>query len=172
MRFMAADVAHATRGRLVGHNAHLSGVSFDSRTLLPGQLFVPVVADRDGHEFIAAARSGGAGAYLTMREPEGGTAIVVDDTVAALARLAGWARHRLSTHVAGRVVGITGSVGKTSTKDLVAAALGATIKVLMLLITGLRSSALLAIDSKVGQIRYEVVSFILKSSAGGCVTNL
>ena len=127
MRFMAADVAHATQGRLVGQNAHLSGVSFDSRTLRPGQLFVPVVAGRDGHEFISAARTGGAGAYLTVREPEGGTAIVVDDTVAALGRLARWARHRLSTHVAGRVVGITGSVGKTSTKDLVAAALGASM---------------------------------------------
>ncbi|MGA0064741.1 MAG: UDP-N-acetylmuramoyl-tripeptide--D-alanyl-D-alanine ligase [Ilumatobacteraceae bacterium] len=124
---MAADVAHATQGRLVGQNAHLSGVSFDSRTLRPGQLFVPVVAGRDGHEFISAARTGGAGAYLTAHEPEGGTAIVVDDTVAALGRLARWARHRLSTHVAGRVVGITGSVGKTSTKDLVATALGASM---------------------------------------------
>ena len=77
MRFMAADVAHATGGRLVGQNAHLSGVSFDSRTLTPGQLFVAVVAERDGHEYIAAARKAGAGGYLTMREPEGGVMVTV-----------------------------------------------------------------------------------------------
>ncbi|NBY11442.1 MAG: hypothetical protein EBQ75_00100 [Actinobacteria bacterium] len=52
MRFMAADVANATGGKVVGQNAHLDGVSFDSRTLRPGQLFVPIVAERDGHDFI------------------------------------------------------------------------------------------------------------------------
>ena len=128
MRFMAADVAHATGGRLVGQNAHLSGVSFDSRALTPGQLFVAVVAERDGHEYIAAARKAGAGAYLTMREPDGGTAIVVDDTVVALGRLAGWARGVLDARCGARTVGITGSVGKTSTKDFVAAALGASLR--------------------------------------------
>ena len=49
MRFMAADVARAVAGELVGSNAHLSGVSFDSRTVLPGQLFVPIIDQRDGH---------------------------------------------------------------------------------------------------------------------------
>ncbi len=128
MRFMAADVAHATGGLLVGQNAHLSGVSFDSRALTPGQLFVAVVAERDGHGYIAAARKAGAGAYLTMRPPEGGTAIVVDDTVAALGRLASWARRALDSRCGPRTVGITGSVGKTSTKDLIAAALGASLR--------------------------------------------
>ena len=128
MRFMAADVAHATGGRLVGQNAHLSGVSFDSRSLTPGQLFVAVVAERDGHQYIAAARTAGAGAYLTMREPEGGTAIVVDDTVVALGRLAGWARRALDARCGARTIGITGSVGKTSTKDFIAAALGASLR--------------------------------------------
>ena len=47
MRFMAADVANATGGALIGQNAHISGVSFDSRTITPGQLFVPIVAARD-----------------------------------------------------------------------------------------------------------------------------
>ncbi|MSY29224.1 MAG: UDP-N-acetylmuramoylalanyl-D-glutamyl-2, 6-diaminopimelate--D-alanyl-D-alanine ligase, partial [Actinobacteria bacterium] len=46
MRLMAADVAKATNGTLVGQNAHLSGVSFDSRSVRPGQLFVPIVAER------------------------------------------------------------------------------------------------------------------------------
>jgi UDP-N-acetylmuramoyl-tripeptide--D-alanyl-D-alanine ligase len=130
MRFMAADVATATGGRLVGQNAHLSGVSFDSRSLRAGQLFVPIVADRDGHQFIADAVARGAGAYLTSREPEGRrTAIVVDDTLAALMKMGAWSRERLSAQLDGRVVGVTGSVGKTTTKDMIAAVLAARFRV-------------------------------------------
>ena len=70
---MAADVARAVAGELVGSNAHLSGVSFDSRTISPGQLFVPIIDQRDGHEFIGDALKGGAGAYLTSREAQGRT---------------------------------------------------------------------------------------------------
>jgi UDP-N-acetylmuramoyl-tripeptide--D-alanyl-D-alanine ligase len=120
---MAADVANATGGALVGQNAHLSGASFDSRTITPGQLFVPIVAERDGHKFIESSLKSGAGAYLTQRESVGRSAIVVDDTLAALLKLGAWARVRLEPTVGNRVVGITGSVGKTSTKDFVAAAL-------------------------------------------------
>ena len=120
---MAADVANATGGALVGQNAHLSGVSFDSRTITPGQLFVPIVAGRDGHEFIEAALKSGAGAYLTQRDSVGRSAIVVDDTLAALLKLGAWARVRLEPTVGNRVIGVTGSVGKTSTKDFIAAAL-------------------------------------------------
>jgi UDP-N-acetylmuramoyl-tripeptide--D-alanyl-D-alanine ligase len=130
MRFMAAEVATATGGRLVGQNAHLSGVSFDSRTLVAGQLFVPIVANRDGHDFIADAVARGAGAYLTTREPEGRrTAVVVGDTSEALMQLGRWARERLDARLDGRVVGITGSVGKTSTKDMVATVLAARYRV-------------------------------------------
>ena len=112
---MAADVANATGGALVGQNAHLSGASFDSRTITPGQLFIPIVAERDGHEFIEGAVKSGAGAYLTQRDPVGRTAIVVEDTLSALLKLGVWARARLESAVDGRVIGITGSVGKTST---------------------------------------------------------
>ena len=73
MRLMAADVAKATNGILVGQNAHLSGVSFDSRSVRPGQLFVPITAERDGHEFIEAALEAGAGAYLTTGKTFGRT---------------------------------------------------------------------------------------------------
>lgn len=120
---MAADVANATGGALIGQNAHLSGVSFDSRTITPGQLFVPIVAVRDGHEFIEVALKSGAGAYLTQHDPVGRTAIVVDDTLSALLKLGGWARARQEPTVGSKVIGITGSVGKTSTKDFIAAAL-------------------------------------------------
>lgn len=107
-------------GVLQGPDAPIDGVSFDSRSLVPGQLFVPLVASRDGHGFIADAMRRGAAAYLTAQVPEGGTAIVVDDTMAALSRLAAAMRRRFD----GTVVGITGSVGKTSTKDLARAAVG------------------------------------------------
>ncbi len=126
MRFPARLAAEATGGELVGPDVVLDGASFDSRTLRPGQLFVPLVAERDGHEFIAAAVAAGAPAYLTARPREGGpaTAVVVADTARALLDLGRWGRDRLPG-LGGRVVGVTGSVGKTSVKDLAAAALGA-----------------------------------------------
>ena len=80
----------------------------------PGQLFVPVVAERDGHDFIAAAVDAGAAAYLTApaRIDGGVTAIEVADTAAALhGRSAAGRRWPRS---ADRVVGVTGSVGKTT----------------------------------------------------------
>jgi UDP-N-acetylmuramoyl-tripeptide--D-alanyl-D-alanine ligase len=119
VRFRASDVAAATNGRLIGPDVELEGASFDTRTLVRGQLFVPVVGARDGHDFIDEATAAGAPAHLTATGRVGGaTAIEVDDTAAALLRLAAWARHRLET---ARVVGVTGSVGKTSVKDLTAA---------------------------------------------------
>jgi UDP-N-acetylmuramoyl-tripeptide--D-alanyl-D-alanine ligase len=134
MRFMASDVAHAVSGELRGKNAHLSGATFDSRTLVMGQLFVPIVAERDGNDFIPDALARGAGAYLTSRGGAGvgklpGTAIVVPNTLEALRTLGRWARESLSDRVEHRVVGITGSVGKTTTKDLAAAAIGSALKV-------------------------------------------
>ncbi|MEQ1873279.1 MAG: UDP-N-acetylmuramoyl-tripeptide--D-alanyl-D-alanine ligase [Ilumatobacteraceae bacterium] len=123
MRFRAVDVASAAGGQLHGPDVDIEGVSFDSRSLKPGQLFVPIVADRDGHEFIPDALARGAAAYLTSdcRSSLGGTAIEVADTVRALMALAAARRAEFS----GTVIGITGSVGKTSTKDLAWAALAA-----------------------------------------------
>ena len=124
MRFGAREAAAAIGAAVVGPDVEIDGVSFDSRSVAAGQLFVPIVAERDGHEFIAAARSRGAAAYLTAGLPEGGTALLVDDTLDALMRLGAWGRERWgSANPARRVIGITGSVGKTSTKDLAAAAL-------------------------------------------------
>ncbi|MGH9133143.1 MAG: UDP-N-acetylmuramoyl-tripeptide--D-alanyl-D-alanine ligase, partial [Ilumatobacteraceae bacterium] len=125
MRIRASDVAAATGGTLSGPDVEVDGASFDSRSLRPGQLFVPIVAERDGHDFIDAALAAGAAAYLTSREPRAGTAIEVPDTSRALMQLAAWARGRLHA----QVVGITGSVGKTSTKDLVAGAVATGLRV-------------------------------------------
>jgi len=125
MRFTTNAIARAAGGQLIGSpqcgSVEVSGVAFDSRAVVAGQLFVPVVAQRDGHDFIADAVRAGAAAYLTQgpRPDESVPAIVVGDTVEALAHVGSLARHRLPD----RVVGITGSVGKTSVKDFAAAAL-------------------------------------------------
>ena len=121
MRLLASQIAEAVGGVLSGPDVPVDGASFDSRSTGPGELFVPLVADRDGHEFIGAAIDRGASAYFTSGAAPGGSAIVVDDTAEALMQLAAWARRQLEIPV----IGVTGSVGKTSTKDLIAAALGA-----------------------------------------------
>ena len=123
MRIRASEAAAGIGGRLIGPDVEFDGASFDSRSTRPGQLFVPIVAERNGHEFIGAARERGATVHLTS-EPDpfrrDGTAIEVADTAQALLALAQWARPRLDA----RVIGVTGSVGKTTTKDMVAAACG------------------------------------------------
>jgi UDP-N-acetylmuramoyl-tripeptide--D-alanyl-D-alanine ligase len=128
VRFLASELGVALGADVVGPDVAVDGASFDSRNLLPGQLFVPLVAERDGHDFVPAAVAGGASAYLTSRGPIGGVdaaAIVVEDTAQALMDAARWARGRLPD----RVVGVTGSVGKTSAKDLAAAAIGSRLRV-------------------------------------------
>lgn len=121
MRFLASEVARATGGTLHGPDVAVDGVSVDSRTLRAGQLFVPLVAERDGHDFVDAALAAGAAATLSARGPvPGATTVVVADTARALLDLGRLARSRTGE----RVVGVTGSVGKTSTKDLAAAAIG------------------------------------------------
>ena len=124
MRWSLDEIAAATGGRLHGDGAAtVDGVTQDSRDVQSGMLFVPLVAERDGHDFIADAVAAGASAYLTARGPSGvdAVAVEVDDTQAALTALASEARHRLGSVP---VVGVTGSVGKTTTKDLLAAVLG------------------------------------------------
>lgn len=122
MRCSTAELAAHLGGTLVGPDVAVDGASIDTRTIRPGQLYVPIVAQRDGHAFIPAALEAGAPAYFTAREPVGGgTAIRVPDTSAALLALGAFARERV-----GGVVGITGSVGKTTTKDLLAGCLATT----------------------------------------------
>lgn len=128
MQFTASDIAAATNGTLIGPDVTVSSAAIDSRVLTPGQLFVPIVAERDGHDFIPTAIKAGASAYLTSRddvEPNDSVAAIrVADTALALAAIGTAARRRLP----GRVVGVTGSVGKTSTKDLLAGVLASTFR--------------------------------------------
>src|ERR1044071_554082 len=118
MRCRTSELTAHLGGELVGHDAGIEGASADSRTIRPGQLYVPIVAERDGHAFIPAALEAGAPPYLTAQEPLGGTAIRVRDTAAALLRLGALARAR-----GGGALGITGSGGKTTPKDLLAGCL-------------------------------------------------
>jgi UDP-N-acetylmuramoyl-tripeptide--D-alanyl-D-alanine ligase len=122
VRFRTSDVATAVNGRLVGPDVEVEGVSIDSRTATAGRLFVPIVAERDGHDFVKDALAAGAGAYLTARGAVGGTAVEVEDTLVALGGVGRLARGRLGDVV----IGVTGSVGKTSVKDLLAAVLATT----------------------------------------------
>jgi UDP-N-acetylmuramoyl-tripeptide--D-alanyl-D-alanine ligase len=124
VRFSTAELAVRLGGELVGPDVAVDGASTDSRTTEHGQLFVPIVAERDGHDFIPDALEAGAVAYLTAQTPVGATAVVVDDTATALMNLGVAARARIS----GGVVGITGSVGKTTTKDLVRRCLSASFR--------------------------------------------
>jgi UDP-N-acetylmuramoyl-tripeptide--D-alanyl-D-alanine ligase len=106
-----------------------SGVCTDSRSVQEGDLYVALVGDRfDGHDFVADALSRGAfGAVVSRPSPGDSNARLypVDDTLMGLGRLAAFRRSRLTVPV----VGITGSAGKTTTKEMTAAALGATLRV-------------------------------------------
>lgn len=94
------------------------GAENDSRKILPGQLFVALKAARDGHDFIAKAMEAGAAAALGERQLPGVPMLVVPDSLAALQALAaGWR----STLIGTRFIGLTGSVGKTTTKEMTAA---------------------------------------------------
>ena len=123
MRLTTDDLAAAAGGEVLGEVADVDGASIDSRGDVAGRLFVPIVAERDGHDFIDTALAGGARAYLTSREDRSGRpAVRVSDTLDALLDLGRLARK----HLGDRVIGVTGSVGKTSTKDLLASVLETT----------------------------------------------
>jgi UDP-N-acetylmuramoyl-tripeptide--D-alanyl-D-alanine ligase len=126
-RFTLAEIAALTGGELIAAHgtAVVLGVSTDSRTATQGNLYVALRGElHDGHAYIAQARARGAAAALVERNADVDAAlprVVVEDTLVALGALA--RAHRLRW--AGRVVGITGSAGKTTTKELTAAALAA-----------------------------------------------
>jgi UDP-N-acetylmuramoyl-tripeptide--D-alanyl-D-alanine ligase len=113
----AAEAAAATGGAASG-DWIATGISIDSRTLMPGDLFVALSGpSHDGHDFTAAAFARGAAAAMVSCEVSGlpGTAklLQVGDTLAGLTALGAAARRRSNA----RIVGVTGSVGKTGTKE-------------------------------------------------------
>ena len=121
-----SEIAAAVRGTLRGPDAVVSAVLTDSRAVGPGSLFVAIAGERvDGHDFVADAFDRGAVAAVVHRSEIAGTVIVVPDTGRALLDLAADERGRMS---GARVVGITGSNGKTSAKDLAAAVLGTRLR--------------------------------------------
>lgn len=124
MLWTAQDAAKATGGR-VASDWEVSGVSIDTRTIEKGDLFVALKAARDGHDFVAQALEKGAAAALVSRIPEGvdnpEKLLIVDDVQAGLEALGEAARARFQ----GRVVAVTGSVGKTSTKEMLRTVLSA-----------------------------------------------
>ncbi len=120
--FTLSQAAQWLHARQIGQDVAVESVGSDTRGLTPGQLFVALQGPHfDGHAFAGQAREQGAAALLVQRQldcplPQ----LLVDDSRAALGRLAGAWRSTLR----GRVVAITGSNGKTTCKEMVAAILG------------------------------------------------
>lgn len=126
-----AQIAEAVNAKIAGGpgNKPVTSVVRDSREVTEGTLFVAIKGERvDGHDFINQVFDKGAAAVFCDHVPEDakGPCILVDNTVEALQKLAEWYRELLNI----KVVGITGSVGKTSTKQMVASVLGAQFNVL------------------------------------------
>ncbi|PYG88437.1 UDP-N-acetylmuramoyl-tripeptide--D-alanyl-D-alanine ligase [Ruminiclostridium sufflavum DSM 19573] len=123
--FDCAELVRAVNGKLLWGKAEqvFSGVTTDSRRVAEGNLFIPLAGERfDGHDYIEQCFSSGAAVCLTERtipQKDNAAAVLVDDTARALRDLAAWHRKKHAIPV----VGITGSVGKTSTKDMIACVL-------------------------------------------------
>jgi len=121
-----SEIASAVRGALRGPDDVASTVETDSRAVGPGSLFVAIDGERlDGHAFVGDAFARGAVGALVHRPGIDGTVIQVPDTGRALLDLAADERDRMTGT---RVVGITGSNGKTSAKDLAAAVVGTRLR--------------------------------------------
>jgi UDP-N-acetylmuramoyl-tripeptide--D-alanyl-D-alanine ligase len=128
--FTAAEILAATGGRLIAGPEHAacSGIATDSRAVAPGQCFIALRGERfDGHDFVPQALQAGAAGAVVSREPAGlpqhrdqaPFVVLVKDTLRALGRLAQLHRGRFDIPV----IGVTGSTGKTTTKDMTAAIL-------------------------------------------------
>ena len=115
----SAEIVAATGGRLADEGFAATGVSIDTRTIEPGDLFVALAGVRDGHEFVDQALAKGAAGALATK-PSAGARIIVGDVLVALEQMGVAARERASGARRGAV---TGSVGKTSVTQAIAAGL-------------------------------------------------
>ena len=153
--FAAADLAAWTDGRWTTAPAAVTGFGTDTRALGAGDAFVALRTDRrDGHDFLPAARARGAACALVSRPvadplPQ----LVVADAAAALRAAAGAWRRRFP----GPVVGVTGSVGKTSTKDLLGVLLGPTAFVTEANLNNLLGVPLMLLRLEPTRHRYAVI---------------
>ncbi|WP_308517777.1 UDP-N-acetylmuramoyl-tripeptide--D-alanyl-D-alanine ligase [Sphingomonas flavescens] len=112
------EIAEVTGGTASG-SFEVTGVTFDSREVEPGELFIAMPGTvYDGHRFVEGAFAKGAAGAI-VAQPVDGPHVLVDDAVAALEALGRASRERSRA----RIIGVTGSVGKTSTKEALAAAL-------------------------------------------------
>ncbi|MDO9711248.1 UDP-N-acetylmuramoyl-tripeptide--D-alanyl-D-alanine ligase [Paracraurococcus lichenis] len=125
MSLWTAEALRAATGGSLAAETAVAGVSIDTRTLAPGDLFVALRDARDGHDFVADALAKGAAAAMVDRDPPGvapdAPLLRVADTLAGLQALGGAGRARM----AGKVCAVTGSVGKTGTKEMLRLLLGA-----------------------------------------------
>ena len=116
----SAEIEAATGGRLSGAPFEASGITYNSREIVPGDLFLALKGARDGHDFAASAFEAGATGAITERPVEGGPSVVVPDTLRALEALGVASRERAPQVRRGAV---TGSVGKTSVTQAIKAGL-------------------------------------------------
>lgn len=129
MRMLLTEIAAAAGGVLHGENAEITGFFTDSRQSAPGMMFVPVRGEKtDGHRFIPQVFAAGGAACFSEEEIENaaGPVVRVQNATAALQAAAAAYRGRFSIPV----IGITGSVGKTTTKEMVALAVSAGLSVM------------------------------------------
>ena len=119
-----AEVLSAKNDVTQFENVALRNAEFDSRLIEPGGLFVPLKGARDGHDFIPTAVAQGAAATLSERPVAEGAYILVDDVLTAFQRLAQYYLEKMQVDV----LAVTGSNGKTTTKDMLAQLLATTYK--------------------------------------------
>ena len=115
----SAEIATATGGTLSGAAFEARGITYNSREIVAGDLFLALRGARDGHDFASAAFAAGAAGAITEHPVEGGPSVVVGDTLRALEALGMAARDR----TAARRGAVTGSVGKTSVTQAIKAGL-------------------------------------------------
>lgn len=128
MMFTIDEISKIIKGKVLGcrvaSSARITGVSIDSRTIKKGELFVAIPGEKyDGHDFIAeAVKKGAAGAVISTKKihPSSIFFVVVSDTLMALGQLARFHRERFDIPA----IAVTGSNGKTTTKEMIAAILG------------------------------------------------
>ena len=116
----SAEIEAATGGRLSGAPFEVAGLTYNSREIAQGDLFLALKGARDGHDFAAAAFAAGAAGAITQHPVDGGPSVVVADTLRALEDLGVASRER-SPYV--RRGAVTGSVGKTSVTQAIKAGL-------------------------------------------------